>query len=134
MKIALGAAYHRKAEVRELAAKISRIGHTVLCRWIDEPDRQAPNRKALIEWANLDLDDIRQCHYFIRLTDDLSDPLVPSALATGGRFVEMGYALALGKTVVVLGGVQSIYDNLENVRRVRNETVLLRMLSPEEVN
>jgi len=64
----------------------------------------------------------------IRFTDDLSTSTVPSVWCTGSRLEEAGYAQALGKDIVIVGGMQSIFDRLASRIHINNVTGLIIFL------
>lgn len=124
MKVAIGASWHRKTDMRAVADELRLLGVNVVSRWLEEPDN-APNSGGYIrDRALADLADVRDCDYFVRFV---------SSTQTGGHLVEMGYALALGKTVIVVGGKQNIYDHLLQIRHARNLDDLKRLVSLVEV-
>lgn len=60
-------------------------------------------------WADIDLDEINASDALVLFTDSLS--------ARGGCHVEFGYALALNKTVAIVGPVGNIFHCLPEVKR-----------------
>lgn len=124
MKVAIGASYNRKHDMRAVADELKLLGVNVVSRWLEEPESAPSNGGYLRDRAHIDLADVRDCDYFVRFV---------SATNTGGHLVEMGYALALGKTVIVVGGKQNIYDHLLCIRHARNLDDLKRLVSTVEV-
>jgi hypothetical protein len=68
----------------------------------------------------------------IRYSDDLSTPTVPAAWCTSSRFEEVGMASAWGKRIVIVSGVQSLFDRLPNRIHVADTEVLLAYLTEEQ--
>lgn len=133
MRVAIGASWSRKEEVKALVAELVAMGVQVACHWCEEPIFPHYERKYLVERGLDDLRDIRDCDYFVRLGDDLSGPFISSGLATGGHHFETGFAFALGKVIVVVGGHQNIFDWFPTIVHVKDNAELKRLLSPVEV-
>ena len=95
-------ASHSQESAREIAKKLLDAGHEIQCCWLDK-SFQRTARYTLYEKqriAIIDLEDIVAC-----------DVLVLEGgweLYPGGKFVEAGYALGLGKQVVVIGRVENM--------------------------
>lgn len=135
MRVYLAGAWSRREEIRVLRDELNALGIAVTSRWLDEhPAPTNGKEKFLRETALYDLADIRDSDVLVRVSDDLSAPYVASHLATGARMVEMGYALGRGIPVVVVGGVQNVFDRLPNVVHVKDVGALKRYLSPVEVH
>lgn len=134
-KIYLAASWIRQLEISSIAHELRNIGVDVISSWIDETgeDPIVGKRKRLTENAIRDLSEVRACDVFVRFADVLVG-LVPATLATGGRMVEMGVALALGKPVYLVGFEQNIFDHLPQIIHVKDVGHLKRELSPVEVN
>jgi len=118
MKIYLAAAYSRREEARQLADELNQLpGITVAARWLSELST-TPDGMSRLEFrrrrALEDLEDVDAADVLVRLTDTLAmaAETVPANLITGSRMFEQGYAWALGKSVIVVGGVQPIFDLL----------------------
>lgn len=118
----------------QLRSELNMLGVRVNSRWLDESEMPLEGQeKYLREHAFMDIQDVVGCNIFVRFSDDLSIPLVPAELATGGRFVEMGIALREGIPIVVVGGHQVLFDYLP-VTHLKNKDQLKRYLAPYEVN
>ena len=119
MKIYLAAAWSRRAQIAQIADDLNLIpGITVNSRWLSEPVFAATDIDHLLflrERALLDVGDVVSSDMLVRFTDDLSGPTVPSRLASGARMFEMGLAYAQKKPVVVVGGIQQIFDHLPGI-------------------
>lgn len=129
MYIYLAAAWSRKEEISKVAEELNKIpGVYVDSRWLEErtftysglPD-VIGEREAR---AQDDLADIRKSDLLVRFADDLSQEMIPSRLASGARLFEMGYAYAIGKPIVVVGGYQAIFDYLSDVIHVKDANEL----------
>src|SRR6266576_1102637 len=122
MKAYLAAAWSRQAEVRQYAYILRAEGIEVTSRWLDEREALDPRdrERHRRETALIDIQDVRRADVLVRFTDDLSQPTVPSGLATGARMFEMGLAWAEGIPVVVVSGHQQVFDWLPGVTHVKN--------------
>lgn len=116
MKIYLMAKYERFPEMQKIAALLEQDGHEVTSRWIRglsrpfDPDMPEAMKNTLAaKLAQQDLDDLREADVCVGFSDD---PTIPGR---GGRHVEMGYALALGKKVWIVGGMENIFHCLPQV-------------------
>ncbi len=134
MRVYLAAAWSRQAEVRLYANVLRAEGIEVTSRWLEEREAIDPRdrERHRRETALIDIQDVRAADALVRFTDDLSQPTVPSGLATGARMFEMGLAWAEGIPVVVVGGRQQVFDFLPNVVHLKDFTELVNFLSPRE--
>jgi hypothetical protein len=118
-KIYLAARYSRHPEMREVRDWLEEQGHKVTSRWIDchsdivgdftssftqdflnaNPDRCAP-------LGQHDLDDLDEADWVISFT---------GGGLKGGRHVELGYALARGKRLFVVGPRENVFHTLPAV-------------------
>lgn len=128
----LAASWLRRDEMQDVADQLRVAGVDVEVHWLNQYENN--KQKSLLDNALADIRGVRECDVFVRFSDDLSLPMVPSKLATGGRFVEMGIALALGKPIYVVGGKQCIFDNLPSVIHIKDVGHLIRDLGSEEIN
>jgi hypothetical protein len=122
LKVYLAAAWHRQAEMREVAKEISHLVD-VTSRWLHEvpaSGSKLTKERSRRMWAKRDVADVRKADVLIRFTDDLSGNKVPAKLATGSRMFEMGLAYERRMKVIVVGGFQPIFDYLPEVRHVRH--------------
>ena len=117
MKIYLAAPYATRPQVKARATELTRIGYTVTSRWLNEKhavnDATVGAAPALTDQqaagaAAGDLIDIKSADLLVVFT--------PRALGyprdcgnSGGRHVETGYALALGKPVLLVGDPENIF-------------------------
>ena len=132
MRLYLAAAWSRKEEIREIAEELNAIpGIKVGARWLFEPPSSKDAFKFRRRRAIYDRDDVRRANTLVRFTDDLTHPTVPARLATGARMFEMGYAYALGKKIIVVGGYQPIFDYLPGIVHVYDVEELKKLLTKE---
>lgn len=113
-RIYLAGRYSRKEFFAGLAADLSERGHIITAQWLTEPHGpeatlDSISQADLIKYANIDITEIRHCDTFLFMSED---PL--KGTPRGGRHVEFGYALALGKRIVVYGPKENIFHYLPN--------------------
>lgn len=107
MKVYIAAPY----PVRERAATMMRVmelkGIEVTSRWLKAPDTMGD------EHARKDLEDVAAADVLLALNpEDWGDK------GTGGRHVELGYALALGKPILLVGERTNIFHHLSSIVQV----------------
>lgn len=117
MKVYLAARYSRHPEMRTYAQDLARIGCEVTSRWIegllpDDGKMGGPEDK-MRKCAEDDLEDLARANCCISFTEKPRDPNVNTR---GGRHVEFGFALAMGKTVVVVGHRENVFHCLPRVQ------------------
>lgn len=79
-------------------------GVTVTSRWLKAPDDLAD------EHARKDLADVDACDWLLAL-----NPSAYHNAGTGGRHVELGYAIARGKRVMLVGERSNIFHYLSDL-------------------
>jgi len=107
-KFYLAARYDRKEEMKKYRELLKEHGVEITSRWLEEPD----NAAALGNWdaATIDLDDVRAADGMIFFSENPTE-----RWPRGGRHVEFGYALALNKTIVVIGPKENVFHNLKDI-------------------
>lgn len=106
MKFYLAAAFTRQAEMREIAKYIEAMGHKVTSDWINQVGGPVDdfNTEPMIRFQpyyDADLTGINNCDNFVVFTD------VPST--TGAYHVELGYAIARYKQIIIVGPRLNIF-------------------------
>lgn len=116
MKIYLASRYSRHPEMRAVRDDLKAIGHEVTSRWIegDHEMLEGVSTQAhdleRIRYAEEDSDDLRAADCVIAFTEE------PRTTATrGGRHVEFGMALALGKQIIAVGYRENVFYCLPDV-------------------
>lgn len=94
MKIYIAAKYGKRFELRELADRLRSRGHEVTSRWLDNGEEVAMSAEAA---ALMDIDDVFAADVLFFLAEP-----VGSQNTGGGRYVEFGYALAMGKRIIAV--------------------------------
>jgi len=86
---------------------------TITSRWLDQDPTSGyagGSNTAGRVFAERDLEDIMMADGFLFFAED---PAI--GIPRGGRHIEMGYALAIGKTIEVIGPVENVFHMLEDV-------------------
>lgn len=123
MKVFLSARYSRKDELRKYRTILQEAGYTVNSRWLDEETKEEEGTNALTATppehrqaiALADIQDVRECDVLIAFTEQPCNPQATWSHARGGRHVEYGAAIALGKPVIVVGYRENIFHFLPEV-------------------
>ena len=106
MKIYIAAPYPLRDKAQGIKRQLEFCGHTITSRWLTEDQTGMSDRN-----ARGDLEDIAAADLLLALhPEDWHDR------GTGGRHVEFGYALALGKQIVLLGRRTNNFHHLQCVR------------------
>ena len=121
MKFYLAARYARMKELRRYRDDLVAAGHTVTARWIN-----GEQGNDLAQSAQEDLTDIERADCVLSFTEP-EQAHVPY-LARGGRHVEHGYALALGKRCIVVGYLENVFHHLPQVEFYESWPVALKAL------
>jgi hypothetical protein len=118
MHFYLAARYSRRFELRRYRKQLARLGHTVTSRWLDgKSDEDAAT-------AHRDLQDVERADALILFCEK------PRCPTRGGRFIETGYALGLGKAVTAIGvDIENIFLYLPDIMRFDTWTDCLAVLS-----
>jgi len=110
MDFYLAGRFSRQANLRLLRDEIVQNGHRCVASWLDVKeteegikDGNGYIREQTRRFSRADLQDVEMCDMFI-----LCDDGYPSS---GGRNVEFGYALALGKHIVRVGPASNIFTD-----------------------
>ena len=92
-------AAHNQAEAKLVAVVLTIHGHVITSRWLDKPFR--PTRSYFFREregiAQMDFDDVVACDALVLLCPP------GRRRSPGGKFVEAGIALGLGRRVYVMG-------------------------------
>lgn len=135
MKIYLAARYSRNDEMRGVRDVLEALGHEITSRWIDcHTDVSGDYTKSFTpEFLNAtpelaaplgqhDVDDLAAAETVISFTSD-------DGGGKGGRHVEFGLALGLGKRLIVVGPRENIFHTLPQVEHYPNWSRLVMALS-----
>ena len=133
IKVYLAAAYSRKPQIERYAAELRSLGIEVTSSWLEEP--HAPNSQMAdfaeethLKYARADVRDINDADTFIFFSVEPTTPTV-----RGGRHVEFGMAVALGKRVIVVGPKENIFHHLPQVTNVPTWASAVELLQDTRV-
>lgn len=122
MEIYIAARFSRRHEANALAQFMKKQGHTITSRWVlPDSDHLLPRgmsgqaadderRRFAIE----DIEDVHACDWMISLMQ------IPRNNSRGGRHVEFGIALALGKRLTVIGPRETVFHHIARVQHFDN--------------
>lgn len=118
MRIYLASRYSRRDELQGYAAQLKAAGHVVTSRWIygtheivDGRSRESAHEDRII-FAQEDVADVHSADAVISFTEG---PGAVNGRGRGGRHVEFGIALALGRRCIVVGHRENIFHSLPAV-------------------
>jgi len=106
-QIYIAAPYPLKDEALLLRRSLLVAGFRVVARWLDEQEENS-NRT-----ARLCLDDVDGADIVVAL-----NPPAWANAGTGGRHVELGYALARNKRIVVIGPPTNVFHHHADIHTV----------------
>lgn len=109
MKIYIAGRYSRRDEFRLVRDKLVSLDHTVTSRWLDENEPlQSQMGQHSDQWyydtQNVDLQDVWSADTMLFFAED---PLV--GIPRGGRHVEFGYAIGIGRPIFVIGPRENVF-------------------------
>ena len=116
-KVYIAGQWSKKGEIAVFANKVKERGYAIGTRWLNAGDE----KNGPISWkeyARRDEEDIYDCDIFILFTE--VDP--PDR---NSRLVELGYALAYGKEVIIIGAVETIFCTLADEIYATEEDCLI---------
>jgi nucleoside 2-deoxyribosyltransferase len=130
VKLYLAGRYTRKHEIAGHAATLRAVGHEVTATWFEEPHGPQVQLADVTEaelcmYAARDLEEIRAADIFVLYSE--SDQTYNRR---GGRHVEHGFALALGKNIFVVGKRENIFHYLPMTQHFESTAALLEALRP----
>jgi len=128
MKLYLAAAFSRQAEMKRVAEELTDCGFEITSRWLTNTPGVIKGKKARMQDAFMDINDLREADILVRFSDDLTKDSIPAKLGSGARMFEFGMAWERGMPIVVVGGRQNIFDSLPNVTHVADLKELFEYL------
>ncbi len=108
LSIYIAAPFQLRQQAIFLMTALEQLGFTVTASWLrvqDMPDCDAS--------ARMDLADVDRAHVLLAL-----NPADWGTVGTGGRHVELGYAIAKGKQVILLGARSNVFHHLATVHHI----------------
>jgi nucleoside 2-deoxyribosyltransferase len=137
MKIYLAGPFTDRDKLQDVADQLKGLGHEITSSWLygseQIPESMTDNVKDYVtgkthhdeSWsvfgkiATNDIEDVREADTLVKFhTDDLE-------YRSGGKFVEMGVALGLGKGVIIVGAPEQVFDWYPTVAHVADVDMLL---------
>ncbi len=128
MRIYVAGAYALRDQLRAVAAQLTTDGHVITSTWLQGTHPITAGTVAagldhgiayITSSSAEDLAGIRSSDVLLLFTGNAMREMEPgideARLHTGGRHVETGYALALGKRIVVVGEPENIFHRLVDV-------------------
>ena len=121
MKIYFAGRYRDADIFRALGETLKRNGHEIVSRWI-YLNRRAGRAFEVIpveekaEIAREDVEDVHACDILVLL----STPIITIPAGRGGKHVEFGIALALGKRICVMGARENVFHWYHRVELFQN--------------
>ena len=119
MNVYIASNWASKARMRDLAAQVRLLGHTVSASWLEDPTTDYVMDSPTDAWQ--DLTQIMDADLVIVDTAEAS--------VTGGREVEFGYAMAWDLTTWVVGPKRNIFHGVAD-RCFDTWTDVLQALAP----
>lgn len=108
MKIYLAAMYQWMDRMKIEREKYRAAGFEITSDWIEsDAVNQARSRH---ENATLDLDGVKRADVFVLYTLPIG-----TMFSSGGRMTELGYAIAKGKRIILVGERENVFCHLENI-------------------
>lgn len=116
-RIYIAARFSRRPEANRLAHVLQAAGHHITSRWVrPDCDHVLPTglsaRAADAErerFALEDLQDLNDSNWVISLQEE------PRSNDRGGRHVELGYAIALGMRITIVGPRETVFHHLPDI-------------------
>ncbi len=117
MKFYIAARFSRRPECNALAHQLQALGHTITSRWVrPDSDHVVPTglsaQAADAErerFAREDFEDVLACDAMVSLMEE------PRSNTRGGRHVEFGMAVALGKSMHIIGPRETVFHHMPDV-------------------
>lgn len=117
MNVYIASRFSRRHEANQLAHKLKAKGHVITSRWVlPETDHVLPAGMSAQaadherrRFAMEDCDDVRACDWMISLMEE------PRSNTRGGRHIEFGMALGLGKKLTIIGPRETVFHHLDEV-------------------
>jgi nucleoside 2-deoxyribosyltransferase len=128
LKIYIAGRFSRQKEFLRYRHDLEAAGHTVTASWLDQevPDENLSLRQAA-KYAERDIADLKAADCIISFAEAPRAANFPR----GGRHVEYGAAIALGKRLIVISYRENIFHFLPQVEFFRNWADCRRALTPK---
>lgn len=123
LTIYLAGSYRRREELAEVAKSLeARKGNKIIARWLS--GRHGASFEAIGDGERCasaleDLEDIDNCEFLVLFGEEKS-----VGYLSGGRMVELGYAIAQGKAIVIVGPKENVFQFVPHVEQVADVAAL----------
>lgn len=117
IKVYIAAPYPERTLAIKTMKRLEWQGCEVTSRWLKGGDALTD------EWARNDLEDVARADLLLAL-----NPEGYSNVGTGGRHVELGYAIALNKAILLVGERTNIFHYLSNIKVIDGAEDLVKQL------
>lgn len=132
MKVYLAARYSRNDEMRGVRDVLQALGHEVTSRWIDQhggdllesivAEKLNAEPAACAKYAHIDVEDLKAADTVISFTS-------AGGGGKGGRHIEFGVALGLGKRLMIVGPRENVFHTLPAIEWYPDWSRLVMALS-----
>lgn len=126
VRVYLAAPYYRKAEIQEYKNFLQTLGIEVTSRWMEEAHAPKTQMGEVAEdlhvtYALNDLEDVLNADMIVSFTEPMAEQPVQAEefnrAKRGGRHVEFGFGMALGKELILVGPRENIFHYLPQVEQ-----------------
>lgn len=106
IRVYIAAPFEERFEVQEIRKHLRTTGIIVDAPWLDVPEKDHEEISIQMRRQRVqeDLDAVERCHIFIAF-----NPPGWGHKGTGGRHVELGYALAFHKPIILIGNKTNLF-------------------------
>lgn len=109
LRVYIAGRSERRAELQAVAGVLDGEGVAVTSRWLLDDEAWALGLASRAKGAEIDLADIDAASGVLSFTEEAGG-------GTGGRHVELGYALAKGKWLWIIGPRENVFHHLGRVQ------------------
>ncbi len=124
MKVYIAAPSTESMHAVKLRSALRLAGVQVTSRWLELTAEQMTDPEMQVQGATDDLDDIDEADALIAL-----NPESYANRGTGGRHVELGYAVARGKLIVLAGAKTNVFHYLPYIMHVEIDSDLVEAVT-----
>lgn len=133
MKIYLAGRFSRRHDLHAIGKVLQEKGHIITSRWTrPDTDHIKPtgmsDQAADLErrrFAIEDIEDLNACNGVVSLMEE------PRGNGRGGRHIEFGYALALGKRLAIIGPRETVFHHMDQVEHFASVLDFLQRWRPQ---
>ena len=108
LRVYLASRLKRRHELNRYRLALEACGVVVTSRWLTAELPDEPTEDIRRQLAEIDREDVQQADVLVLFTE-------PDRDGGGGRHVEFGLALGLGKRIIVVGEVENLFQRLPEV-------------------